>query len=434
MWTRINQPFQVPAEVRQVLTTLYNAGFEAYLVGGSVRDFIRGQPIKDYDIATSAHPDDIEKLFPKVLAIGRAFGVMKVIAENGREIEVATFRKESDYKDHRHPSSVTFSDVKADASRRDFTVNALYYDLKTGQILDLFGGLDDLKAKVIRAIGNPEERFIEDALRLLRAIRFSARFQFTIESETRAAIFRTAALISEVSIERIRDEVERMLTSSSCKQAFLDLEALGLMENVLPEISVAKLDQRKVSDQTVRVMAHLSAHSKSNSNSQTKEEPIAFYWALLYLPTLRLHPVEKREVEAKKIAHRLKLSNESSEQMAYLVRETPKFKDAFSMREATLLRWMSEANFELLMRFHELDAVSYDGNLAGLEFVKSIYPEAKRRFHSKPLITGDDLVRLGMSPGRQFTEILRTIEDLVLEGKLTESEQALEYVLKHFVR
>lgn len=426
MWTRINQPFQLPPEVRSILTTLFNQGFEAYLVGGSVRDWIRGQPIKDYDIATSAKPEDIEKIFPKVIEIGRAFGVMKVITETGREVEVATFRKESDYQDRRRPSKVVFSDVQSDASRRDFTVNALYYDLKSGEVLDLFGGLEDLKNKIIRAIGKPEERFEEDALRLLRAIRFSARFGFTIEEKTRAAIKALAPLIAEVSIERVRDEIERMLTAASCKQAFLDLDEMGLVETVMPEIAVAKLDQKKVSDQTARVLSQLATYSL--------EEPISFYWALVYLPTLRLHPVEKRELEAKKIAHRLKLSNENSEQMAYLVRETPKFKDAFSMREATLLRWMSEAHFELLMRFHELDAISYDGNLAGLEFVKSIYPEAKRRFHVKPLITGDDLVKLGMSPGRQFTEILRAVEDLALEGKLTEPEQALEYVLKYFVR
>jgi len=425
MWTRINQPFSLPAEVRSVLTTLFDEGFEAYLVGGSVRDWIRGQPIKDYDIATSARPEDVEKIFPKVIEVGRSFGVMKVIVAD-LEIEVATFRSESDYRDHRHPSKVAFSDVQADASRRDFTVNALYYDIKSGQVLDLFGGLDDLKNKIIRAIGKPEERFDEDALRLLRAVRFAARFGFTVESETRDAIVKSAALIRQISIERVRDELERMLTAPSCKQAFLDLDALGLLENVLPEIAVGKLEQKKVWDQTLRVLSNLA--------NDTRKEPISFYWALIYLPTFRLHPIEKREVEAKKVAARLKLSNESAEQMAYLVRETPKFRDAFSMREATLFRWMSEANFELLMRFHELDAISYDGNLAGLEFVKTIYPDAKRRFYAKPLITGDDLVRLGMSPGRQFTEILRTVEDLALEGKLTDSEQALEYVLKHFVR
>ena len=217
-----------------------------------------------------------------------------------------------------------------------------------------------------------------------------------------------------------------MLVHSSVKTAMLELEALGLFENVLPEISVAKLEHRKVWDQTLRVLSNLS--------HQQHEEPIAFYWAALFLPAIRVHAMEIRDAEARKIGERLKLSSESIEQMAYLVRETPKFREAFSMREATLLRWMREPYFELLMRFHELDAVSYDGNLAGLEFVRSIYPEAKRRFDSKPLITGDDLVRLGMNPGRLFTEILRSVEDLALEGKLTTQEAALDFVLKTFVK
>ena len=194
----------------------------------------------------------------------------------------------------------------------------------------------------------------------------------------------------------------------------------------MPEISVAKLEQKKVWDQTLRVLSVLSHHQAS--------EPISFLWALFLLPTLRLHPIENRDEEAKKIAIRLKLPSQCAEQMAYLVRETPKFKDAFSMREATLLRWMREPDFELLMRFHELDGISYDGNLAGLEFVKSIYPGAKRRFELKSLISGDDLVKLGMSPGRQFTEILRSVEDLVLEGTISTYDEAMNYVLANFVK
>jgi len=430
MWTRISQPLTIPPEVRNILTQLFDAGYEAFLVGGCVRDSIRGQPIKDYDIATNAKPDDVKKIFPHVIEVGRAFGVMKVIAETSagtnREIEIATYRKEADYKDHRHPSKVEFSDVNADAARRDFTVNALYYDAKTSQVLDLFGGLEDLKNKVLKAIGDPAARFKEDSLRLLRAVRFAARFGFEIEPKTKEAIKRAAPLIRKISVERVRDELERILTDVSCKPAFVQMDELTLFENVLPEIAVARIEQRKVWDQTLRVLNGISAHPKT--------EPISFFWALLFLPTLRLHAIERRDAEARTMTARLKFSNETADQIAYLVRETPKFREAFSMREATLLRWMSEANFELLMRFHEVDAVSYDGNLAGLEFVRSIFPEAKRRFHSKPIITGDDLVKLGMSPGRQFTEILRAVEDLVLEGKIASPQEALNYVLKNFVR
>jgi len=242
MWIRINQPFAVPAEVRNVLTTLYDAGFEAYLVGGCVRDWIRGDTIKDYDVATSAKPEDIEKLFPKTVEVGRAFGVMKVIAENGRHIEVATFRKESDYQDHRHPGKVEFSSVMEDASRRDFTVNCFYYDLKTGQVLDFFDGLTDLKSKVIRAIGVPEDRFTEDALRLMRAVRFASRFGFTIEPQTEVAIQKLSSLITKVSIERVRDEVERILSGPNAREAVVMLHHLKLFESIFPEIAVAILE------------------------------------------------------------------------------------------------------------------------------------------------------------------------------------------------
>jgi tRNA nucleotidyltransferase/poly(A) polymerase len=217
-----------------------------------------------------------------------------------------------------------------------------------------------------------------------------------------------------------------MITHATARLAIVELENLGLFENIMPEISVAKLGQKKVWDQTLRVLKVLGTHEQI--------EPISFYWALFLLPTLRLLSVEKRDPEARKIAARLKLSNECADEMAYLVTETPKFIFAFSMRESTLVRWMREKSFELLMRFHALDAVSYDGNQAGLEFVSALYPEMKKRFHQKPLLTGEDLVKLGLDPGRQFTEILRTIEDLSLEGQLQNSEDALDYVLKHFVK
>jgi poly(A) polymerase len=426
MWTRIDRPFSIPAEVRSVVTVLLGAGFEAFLVGGCVRDFLLGKPIKDYDIATNARPEDVERLFPKVLEMGRAFGVMKVITESGREVEVATFRTESNYRDHRHPTQVEFSTAEADSARRDFTINALYFDLKTSQVLDFNNGLDDLKAKVIRAIGDPAKRFEEDALRLMRAVRFSARLGFAIEENTRIAIKENAPLIRKISIERVRDELEKIITHPTAKFAVLDLDALHLFENVMPEISVAKLIQRKVWDQTLRVLSVMGSYEKT--------EPVSFYWALLLLPTLRLLSVEKRDAEARKIAVRLKLPNACADEMAYLVRETPKFNFAFNMREATLIRWMKEEWFELLMRFHALDAISYDGNQSGLEFVSSLYPEMKKRFSLKPLINGEDLLKLGLNPGRQFTEILSAIEDLTLEGGLTTSSDALDYVLKNFVK
>jgi poly(A) polymerase len=279
---------------------------------------------------------------------------------------------------------------------------------------------------VIRAVGDPVLRFKEDALRLLRAVRFAGRFGFTIEEGTRLAISAEAGLVKKVSVERIREELEKMLLDPTPRQAFLDLETLGLLEYVLPEISTAKIEQRKVREQTLRVLQVLS-------RTPRQERPV-FYWTLLLLPSFRLQPIEKRDAESRKFSKRMKFSVEDAELMAYLVRETPKFREAFSMREATLLRWMRHPEFEMLMRFHELDATSYDGNLAGLEFVRSAYPEARRRFERKPLLTGEDLVKLGLEPGPRFSEILRTIEDLALEGTLQTEEEALNHVLNHFVR
>ena len=426
MWTRINQPFSVPLEVRAVLTQLYDAGFEAYLVGGCVRDWIRGEQVKDYDVATSAKPENIEKLFPKVIEVGRAFGVMKVVAENGRQIEVATFRKESNYEDHRHPTQVEFSNVLEDASRRDFTVNALYYDFKTAQILDSFDGLNDIKNKVIRAIGDPEARFSEDALRLIRAVRFASRFGFTIESKTETAIQKLSSLISKVSVERVRDEVERILPSNRAREAVVLLHHLKLFDYIFPEIAVAILEKRKIWDLTLSALDHIKIDSGN--------EESVFYLGLIYLPTLRKYPIDQRVVYVNAIAERLKLSKEQGHLLGYLVQETAKFREVFSMREATLYRWMKHQYFPVLMRFHSLDALSFDGNQAGLEFVKRIYPEAKKRFEMKPLVTGDDLVKMGMHPGRQFTEILHSVEDLFIEGKFKTKDEALEYVLHHFVK
>ena len=425
MWIQINQPFSVPVEVRSVLTQLYDAGFEAYLVGGCVRDWIRGDQVKDYDVATSATPDEVEKVFPKVIEVGRSFGVMKVIAENGRQIEVATFRKESNYRDHRHPSKVEFSSILEDASRRDFTVNALYFDLKTGQVLDSFDGLKDIKFRVLRAIGDPEARFSEDALRLMRAVRFASRFGYVIEPKTEAAIIKLSPLIRKVSIERVRDEIEKILMSSRAREAVVLLQHLRLFENIFPEISVAILEKKNTWDHTLAALDHLK-------ENPTVEES-AFYLALIYLPILRKYPIDQRAAHAQTIAERLKLSKEQQQLFTYLVQETAKFREVFSMREATLYRWMKHESFPVLMRFHHLDALSFDGNQAGLEFVERTYPEAKKRFEMKPLLTGDDLVKLGMHPGRKFTEILHSIEDLTMEGKFKTKDDALEYVLQNFV-
>lgn len=425
MWIRIDRPFAIPAEIRKVLQVLSQQGHEAYLVGGAVRDFIRNQTVKDFDIATSAEPDQVMALFSKVIEVGKAFGVLKVVSDSGQEIEVATFRKEGGYVDHRHPKNIQFSSLEFDSDRRDFTINALYYDIKTHQIYDRHQGLEDIKNKKIKAIGDPVTRFQEDALRLMRALRFSSRFGFGIEEQTYHALRECSPLIRKMSVERVNAELIQILKSPQPKQAFLDLENTGLLPGVLPEIAGAILHQKKVSEQTARSLFALSKYEQ--------QEPDAFYWAMLLMPSLRIHPVELREQEAKKISERMKFSNETLELLTYLIRETPKFRDSFSMREATLIRWMRDPKFEILLRFHSVEAMAFDGNLAGYEFVKTIYQELKQKIHLATLITGEDLNRLGMKPGRHYAEILRAVDDLALEGKLTTHDEAMEYVLQNFV-
>jgi poly(A) polymerase len=451
-WIQIDKPFYLPGYVRDVIDRLDEAGHIAYVVGGGVRDFLLGIKTKDHDIATSADPDEICRLFPDAITVGKSYGVLKIpvrtaeLAESTL-IEIATFRKDLEYRDHRHPSGVLFSGPEEDAHRRDFTVNALFFDLKTSRILDTVGGMEDLEAKRIRAIGDPHQRFKEDALRLLRAIRFAARFGFQIDEHTIEAIQQRSRLITRVSAERIRDELTLMWRGPRPGYAFGQLSKLGLLIHVLPEAEALKGVQQSPRmhpegdawDHTFKVMESLAKQNPIRSTTLS--------WGAL------LHDIGKPAASkrsggknfnghendgvaiALKICERLKLSRNEIETIAALVEDHLKFKDVFQMREATLQRFIREPHFEELLALHKADAIASDGNLAYYEFCASLFEELK----NKPqvplvrLITGEDLIQLGLSPGPRFSEILRTIEDLTLEQKLKTKEQALEYVIKHFV-
>lgn len=413
---RIEKPFPIPPPVRAILNRLHQEGFVAYIVGGSVRDFLRGETPKDYDIATSATPEALERIFSKALTVGRAFGVFKVPVESRdleshEFVEVATFRSDLDYKDHRHPTAVEFKGPEEDAKRRDFTINALFFDLKTQSIIDFVGGFDDLKHRILRAIGHPSLRFKEDALRLLRAVRFSVRFGFTIEEETKKAIQMRANLIEKISAERIRDELTLMLKGRDPHIAFRKLKELGLLERVLPEI--VTVPERE-----------LEWVSKLHENRS-----LELAWAALLVNSEKTVPVTTR----------LRLSHDQSQVIEYLVTHLSKFREVFRMREATLIRWISHAHFEDLLRLHQAVAVATDGNLAAYEFALSRYRELKKARASDPLfgeklITGEDLIQLGLRPSPLFSEILQTVDDLALEKRLKTKEEALEFVVKYFVQ
>ncbi len=448
-WVRVDRPFQLPTYVREALQKLSESGHVAYLVGGCVRDFLIGREIKDYDIATDANPDLLCKLFPMAITVGKAFGVIKV--PTGTQpplLEIATFRKDLDYHDHRRPEGVVFSGPLEDASRRDFTMNGLFYDPKTNRILDCVEGVEDIRRKVIRAIGNPSVRFREDALRLLRAVRFKTRLGFSIDPETAQAIRSRARLISKVSSERIRDELTAMWTGPHPGEALTLLSELELLPVVLPEVEALKgVVQIPSYHPNEDVWSHLIKMVEMLAQ-QTPQRSATLAWAAI------LHEVGKpvvsiknegrnfngHELEAAKLAdkitQRLKLSGNETQRVVALVADHLKLKDVFQMREATLQRLLREDHFEELLALHRADTCASDGNLAYYEFCSSRLNQIKNgsQIEIPKLIDGRDLIQLGFSPGPLFSEILATIEDLTLEKKLTTQDQALEYVIKNFVR
>ena len=436
--------------VRDAIEKLSRAGYVAYLVGGCVRDFLLQKPIKDFDLATDALPDQLAELFPNAIDVGKQFGVIKVPIESGVVLEIATFREDLEYVDHRHPSHVRFAGPEEDARRRDFTINALYLDPRTQRLLDTVGGVEDLKLRMIRAIGDPKARFKEDALRLLRAVRFATRFGFEIDQETDLAIRERGRLLLKISSERVRDELNLMLESASAAQALALLSNNGLLAYVLPEVeslrlvpespAVGSATGRTVFQQELRV---LEALIKQNPSGRTR----ALIWGAVLQSAGKAiahsrnsgksfngHELEGAKL-ARAVCSRLKFPTELSDRVVHLVEEQLKFGDVFRMREATLQRFLRSDGFAELLALHRAQATCSDGNLAAYEFCASRYRELLALGPGEGrLLKGEDLVQLGLSPGPRFSEILRDVEDQAFEGKIKTKDEALEYVVKHYVR
>lgn len=418
----------MPLYVKDALQKLDEAGHIAYVVGGTVRDFLLKRESKDYDIATSAEPDELCVLFPKAITVGKAFGVIKLPIENhpeGHFLEIATFREDLEYRDFRHPEGVRFASPFEDAKRRDFTINALFFDPKTSRILDSVGGVEDLKAKKIRAIGNPLERFREDALRLLRAIRFSTVLEFEIEEETLKAIHERAELIKQVSSERIRDELTGMWKGPHPDQALSLLKELQLLSIVLPEFDFL-MTKKEEWEHTLKLLKILAKKYPKRS--------VSLSWSAVLLHLNQVNPLGMKTVE--KLGERLKFSNHEIQRINAIVQGHLRFREVFKMREATLERFVREPEFEEQLALHYADALALDGNLVYYEFCLSRFESAKKlaSLENTKLIDGKDLIQLGFHPGPQFSEILRVVEDLALERKLHTKEEALEYVLKSFIK
>jgi poly(A) polymerase len=440
-----------------IVQTLRQRGFEAYLVGGCVRDLLLGWEPKDYDVATSATPGQVMGIFPETYAVGAQFGVVLVpapaedVARNvsadaaakTSTVEVATFRSDIGYSDGRHPDEVRFShDPREDVARRDFTINGMLLDPVSGEVLDFVGGRKDLEAGIIRAIGDPETRFAEDKLRMLRAVRFAARFEYTIEPATFAAIQRLAPQIQVVSHERVRDELTRMLTEGHARRAFLLLDESGLLKEVLPEISAMKGVEQPPE---FHPEGDVFVHTLLLLENLPQPCPLTLAWgALLHdvgkPPTFRVAErirfddhVNVGVKMAEEICRRLRFSSDDTDQILALVDNHMRFGHATRMSASTLKKFLRMPAFDKHLALHRADCLASHRNLATYEFIRQkqreIPPEVMR---PAPLVTGDDLIAAGHLPGPRFREILNAVEDAQLEGRLPSRESALDFVHREF--
>jgi len=436
-----------PRELAErICRVLRDAGHQAYLVGGCVRDLLLGREPADYDVATDAAPERVQQLFPGSIAVGARFGVILVV-EDSAEVEVATFRSDVGYSDGRHPDRVVFSrSPEEDVRRRDFTINGLLLDPQTGEVLDFIGGRDDMQASLVRAIGEPALRFSEDKLRMVRAVRFAARFGYTIEPATLEAIRRHAAGVGQVSAERLRDELTKLLTEGAARRGFELLDETRLLEAVLPE--VARMEGVEQPPQfhpegDVWIHTRLMLEKLAPGCSHT------LAWGAL------LHDVGKpptftpgvgpgdrvrfdQHVEvgvrmAEEICRRLRFSSDDTEQITALVANHLRFKDVFQMRPATLKRFVRLTRFEEHLELHRLDCLASHGMLDAYEFVRKFLAETPPgEVRPARLVTGEDLKQMGFAPGPLFKEILRLVEDAQLDGRLTSREEALTFVRQNF--
>ncbi|HEY1676438.1 MAG TPA: CCA tRNA nucleotidyltransferase [Candidatus Sulfotelmatobacter sp.] len=427
-----------------VIGTLRERGFQAYLVGGCVRDLLLGREPKDYDVATNATPKQVMEIFPETYAVGAQFGVVLVPAPEGGEVEVATFRADIGYSDGRHPDEVRFScDPREDVARRDFTINGMMFDPVSGEVLDFVGGRADLKAGIVRAIGDPERRFAEDKLRMLRAVRFAARFEYQIEPATLAAIQKLAPQIEVVSRERVRDELTCMLTEGHARRAFLLLDESGLLKHVLPEISAMHGVEQPPE---FHPEGDVFVHTLLVLENLPQPCPMTLAWgALLHdvgkPATFRRAPDRIRfddhvEVGVKigeKICREMRFSNDETAQVLALVDNHMRFGQVSRMKESTLKRFMRLPSFDEHLALHRADSLASHGNLATYTFLQRKREDVPvETMHPKPLVTGDDLIAAGHSPGPKFREILNAVEDAQLEGKLLSRDAALEFVRREF--
>ncbi|HEU5403350.1 MAG TPA: CCA tRNA nucleotidyltransferase [Terriglobales bacterium] len=446
----------------EVVRTLRSQGHQAYFVGGCVRDLLLGRDPADFDVSTDATPEQVMRIFPRTYAVGAQFGVVLVpfravigdaaseeveelTAEHPKVIEVATFRSDGAYSDGRHPDAVRYTtDPREDVKRRDFTINGLMLDpLEDQRVLDYVGGQQDLERHVIRTIGEPVRRFHEDKLRMMRAVRFAARFEYDIDAETFSAIQRLAPEIRQVSRERQRDELTKMLTEGRARRAFELLDASGLLHEVLPEVERMKgVEQppqyHPEGDVWVHTMMILGMLQPGVSRTLA-------WGGLLHdvgkPPTFRVAPdrirfdnhVEVGTRMAEEIGHRFRMSNDEIEQIMALVANHLRFADVKNMKESTFKRFIRLSKFDEHLELHRMDCLSSHGILDLYYYTREKMADLEPdQVRPRPLITGNDLLAAGYEQGPRFKEILSAVEDAQLEGRLRNREEAMKFVARQF--
>ncbi len=424
---------------KEIVATLQQVGFAAFWVGGCVRDFLLGREPQDFDIATDAKPEQVEKLFHKTIPVGKKFGVI-IVVENEIQFQVATFRAEADYQDGRRPEKIEFANAEADASRRDFTVNGLFYDPLTQKIHDWVGGEKDLRSKIIRTIGKPEERFGEDHLRMLRAVRFAAQLDFEIEPQTFSAIQTLAPKIQIISAERIRDELLKLFCPPHAARGLVLLRDSGLLPFILPElVATIACEQSPDFHPEGSVFNHIVLMLEKLPPDANELLP----WAVLLhdiakpvtaekdLATGKIHFYGHEKVGAdmaETILQRLKFPNKQTEEIVEAVRHHMQFKDVKLMRKATLRRLLMRETFPLELELHKLDCLGSSGNLEHFNFLVEQAEELKRQPQMHPLLTGNDLIELGVKSGRELGALLHEIRERQLADELKTADEARAWV------
>lgn len=429
-----------------IIGKLQEKGHIAYLAGGCVRDMLRGETPKDYDIATSALPEEITSIFTKTREVGVHFGVVIVIVNN-QAFDVATFRNDGSYKDGRHPEEVTFSTPQDDTARRDFTVNGIFFDPISEKYIDFVEGKSDIDKKVIRAIGEPNLRFQEDHLRLLRAIRFAARFDYEIEAETWNSIKSNASGISKISKERIRDELTKILLNENRVLGFDLLVESGLMEHIIPEILQLKgCEQPPQFHPEGDVFVHTRLMLSLLKDAPSIELVLSVLLHDIGKPAtysfdeeadrIRFNGHDKLGAEmSEQILRDLKFSNSIIEDVVQMVANHMTFKDVQKMRQSKLKRFMSRSTFNDEIELHRVDCLGSWGGLDNYDFLnKKMVEFANEPIIPQPLLTGKDLIELGWSPGPDLGQTLNSVQDMQLEGKLNSKDEALDWVKSNRLR